>query len=215
MNSAKKLILIFIFIFIVPAMFRGQALVLPYTTWATFTYQGNSPGAFFRFDLDSLYDSGNNIFYTSVSRYAEIGNVVRVFDDVSSCGTDTGKYSFTISNDTLRFTFISDLCTSRAQYLNSYYFVSLNTGIETQNSFVGLEVFPNPSSTGIFNLSMEKPVNNETKITVCTIEGKIIIEKELLMGDKNYSVDLQQFPEGIYFLTVSDETGKKVIKLLR
>jgi hypothetical protein len=212
MNSLKKLFLTLILT--IPTVFAGHSTTLANTTWHTFAYATNAPDLFFKFDATSIYYSTNNISYTLISPYSEIGNVMRLYNDLN-CGTDTGKYSFILSNDTLRFTLVNDLCSSRASYFSSYYFVAMLTGIKTESSLSGIEVFPNPSADGIFNLSLTSPATGQTKISVCDVDGKIIYEKEILSGNKNYSIDLQQFPEGVYFLTVSDATGNKVIKLLR
>lgn len=89
----------------------------------------------------------------------------------------------------------------------------LNTE-EMENSF--LKVYPVPT-TAICNIEVETQTPEQIKITVSDILGRIIMEKEsslklLVFRDQ---IDLTNFKEGIYFLSVMAGDKKSIRKIIK
>jgi hypothetical protein len=173
----------------------------------------------FHFETDTGFISYDLISYTPLTHFFENGNEV-IFNDIPgipvACPqTDTGLYTFAIQNDSLQFMLVTDPCTSsRILVLTAYHWVQNTTGINTQNTTQAIQLFPNPSYDGIFNLKM-----NETafdKISVSTIQGKLITET--IISERGFidrSINLSDFPAGIYLLTLHGTQVNKVLKLVR
>jgi PKD repeat protein len=70
----------------------------------------------------------------------------------------------------------------------------------TENSKTEVQVYPNPSSTGIFSITTE---GNAT-IKALSVDGRLI--KEQTMSQKTM-LDLSTCPQGVYFLQITLENG--------
>jgi hypothetical protein len=73
-----------------------------------------------------------------------------------------------------------------------------------------INVYPNPSKTGVFELSLLNQ-NQNYEITVFNVLGKIILEKEI--NETDSKVDLKNYNKGIYFLRIQT-TNQSIIKKL-
>ena len=71
-----------------------------------------------------------------------------------------------------------------------------------------LIIYPNPS-TGVFYLSTNK---NITGYKVVNQIGKIVLTNKL--HNKNFELDIQKYPSGVYFIQLQFEDGKIEIKKL-
>lgn len=188
------------------------------TTWTMYD-PSDMFSAYFHFGTDTLSFSPDNISYTPISHFLVSGNNFTIVDLVGlACPlTDTGHYTFTIINDTLRFTLLSDPCAARASVLGGgYYGVAFMTGIETSTVTPSISVSPNPSPGGIFNVTI--PSNGETfnKISLVTPDGKIVFEKPISDRTSSpHTVDLSKKPRGIYFLKLQGGNSSRVFRLLR
>jgi hypothetical protein len=187
------------------------------TTWSMYD-PADQFAFYFHFSTDTLSFSLDNISYTPVSNFLVGANNFTIFDvNGLTCPlTDTGHSTFTIINDTLRFTLVSDPCPDRALVLGSYYGVLLITGIETPTVTPSISVSPNPSPGGIFNITI--PADGETfnNILLVTPDGKIVFEKPISERISSpHTVDLSKEPRGIYFLKLQGGKGSRVFRLLR
>lgn len=64
-----------------------------------------------------------------------------------------------------------------------------------------LEVFPNPSS-GIINILLKDQPSREMVVNLLTTEGKILSEEVISISGKRFSLNLSQYPAGIYILQI-------------
>ena len=102
----------------------------------------------------------------------------------------------------------------------SYFNQSLGA-TSTTSVVLGLEEFigsnisisPNPSNN-LFNIDWGSQLNGNVKIQVYNINGQVVSEE--LTNDSRYSLYSEQFPNGIYFVKLTDNSGKsyteKIIK---
>ena len=87
-------------------------------------------------------------------------------------------------------------------------------GVGENAEAVSLEVYPNPSY-GIFNLDINAIDLNNAELKVIDIVGKIVYEqgKLTVQGSQTVSIDLSEYPSGIYFVQIKNENhsvSKKV-----
>ena len=84
--------------------------------------------------------------------------------------------------------------------------------LSTENNLkdTAFSIYPNPSSNGIFKLSV---LNQEkVSIQVFDISGRLITEKNNLRD--NDQINLSQYQKGIYIARLSSETKNKTLKLV-
>lgn len=87
---------------------------------------------------------------------------------------------------------------------------SSTTNIDETTSNPEIVIYPNPS-TGIFNVDY----TNATKIKVINTLGVLVYETkigELSQGTKN--IDLSNYANGIYMITVSNDNGSSIHKVI-
>lgn len=204
----KKLILIIVIAFSVTAL-RAQSLT--WTTWQAYLDSTNTPDLYFHFTNDSVRFSTDNLTWTTIGWYSYTPNTYRMIDDPNmGCAnvTDTGVYTTVFSGDTMWLIVQNDPCNDRLSYLAYHYYVRLNTGVD-ETRVPDFSVSPNPS-TGIFTVqSLTLP----EKIRVSTIDGKLVSEQ--ITGSTSFSIDLSEYPTGIYLLNVvyaDHTTTQRIVK---
>lgn len=104
---------------------------------------------YFNFGTDTLSYSTDNVSYTNIATFSVSSNNFTIVDlSAATCPlSDTGRYTFLIQSDTLKYTLISDLCTSRSETFVTFHWVALLTGTETANQLSkNIFVYPNPFS---------------------------------------------------------------------
>src|SRR4029079_7207559 len=107
-----------------------KAQLLNNTRWKSYDEQ-NHFDLFWNFNNDTVANSPDNATWTNVSVYVEAGNVL-TFRNIYSfqCdSTEVGLYHFSVILDTLRINEFNEPCSSRADYMNTHYFVDFPIGI--------------------------------------------------------------------------------------
>jgi hypothetical protein len=78
---------------------------------------------------------------------------------------------------------------------------------------VDFNVFPNPSTTGEFNINLVSNETNYVPLTVKNIVGQTIINETLsVVGNTTHRISLTDYSKGVYFLTVGEETVKLIVE---
>jgi hypothetical protein len=171
------------------------------STWRIFT-PSNTFYVYVNFSTNTVSSSYNNISYTNSGTFWVSGNNFKILDLPSSpCPVDTGRYTFLIQNDTLKFTTVTDVCGSRNQVFANYHWVRLAAGIREIDFNSKVSLFPNPTSG---------------EITVDGIEDQPIkifnaLGEELLAKINDKTIDLCSQQAGIYFIKIGTVT-RKIIK---
>jgi hypothetical protein len=205
----RKLVILVV---VLCTIFAAHSQQLQNTYWQSYTPTG-SPFNCYHFISDSLHYSYDCINYNPKSLYIESGNIFTIWDFLGACTQSSiGHYTFSIQNDTLDFTLISDDCLQgRSTVLGTYIFVRMYpTGIENISSDA-VELYPNPSPNGIFNLRS----GGFEKIIVCDAQGRKVFEENIPDGKQDHSINLQQLSPGIYFLTLQNQDRRRVFKIIR
>ena len=90
------------------------------------------------------------------------------------------------------------------------------TGIDEERANkLGLDIYPNPS-TGIFNMDISGMDNEEFRLKVLNMQGRMVFSGKLSFanGVYNNQLDLSYLPKGVYYLVVqNDQTSitKKIV----
>lgn len=89
------------------------------------------------------------------------------------------------------------------------------TGIEEYTS-EGLSVYPNPTTTGIFNIAIKNASSTEMMISIIDIQGKEVyktLEKNI-SADHNKEINIMHLAKGIYYIKLSTDADVKIQKLI-
>ena len=91
--------------------------------------------------------------------------------------------------------------------------VEVTTGIQNPELVEKVNLFPNPTSDILF-VKMDLPIQSGDKIQLYSIDGKVLLEKNLNDGDELIEMNLANFTNGIYIMQLTLNQGvvtKRVI----
>ncbi|WP_290696622.1 M4 family metallopeptidase [Lacinutrix sp.] len=131
--------------------------------------------------------------------------------DLSSIGV--------MANSTIqiRFDFGTDGCNGReGWYLDEvtvYNCANVLSVSEFDTISNLVKIYPNPSN-GIFNLTKTGQVNL-VKAEIYDINGRFIQSVDLSSMNKTKAIDLSNVTSGLYFMTITSQEAKSVIKLMK
>jgi hypothetical protein len=179
------------------------------TTWKAYYPEGTF-FAYFHFGPDTLSISTDNITYTNVGTGQVSGNNLRVVDlPGGACPVvDTGKYTFLILNDTLKFTLVNDLCPSRVTTMTTFNFIRFLTGIQSITGFTVTKLHPNPS---LDKITLETAFNGQ--LSILNLNGQQLLQKE--KTEPTITIDVSNLPNGVYLVKVVGQTGVQVGKFIK
>jgi|GEM_PF-1755803 len=195
--------------------FNIYAQQLSNTTWEVYDTLGNVQN-YFQFTNDTVLFSVSNSNYRAISTYTENGSdfTIADFPPSGTCNVlDTGRFNFTISNDTLDFTLVVDSCINRGNYIHNQIWVKLITvGIEdNQDIALSEHIFPNPTN-GLLNIPFIKGLENTTFSIAELSTGKQIFNGAFTNSVQ--TIDISHLSNGIYILRLANEQASavKIIK---
>ena len=132
----------------------------------------------------SINNSGNTITYPPIVT----GTYYFIVSDAAGCLSDTVFVDVTIEDPPA---FVNDLIIK------------------------DLEIFPNPSNA-IFNLSFYSDYNHKIKLRIVNIIGEVILKQviNVQIGDFRKEINLDNYPNSIYFLELETDNGLIIKKLV-
>ena len=77
---------------------------------------------------------------------------------------------------------------------------------------IELKIYPNPVETGKVTLEMKSGEINE--IRLIDIAGKEVITRKILSGSAKYQLQLNEVPNGIYFVRIKTSENQIVVRKL-
>jgi len=209
----KKQIILIVFLIIVSGL-RVHSQILKNTIWDVKNASGNYFG-YFKFGIDTLFEGINQNSYIPWGTYKERGDSISFIDfGQHGCSvTDTGKYTFSIKNDTLKYTLIKDSCEQRRENLTTFYWVRIPSGIIEANSSATILLFPNPSR-GKFSVISETTQIIGKIFEILDMLGRKVFYLEI--NSFKTEIDLSGIPKGIYCYQLKSKneiirTGKIII----
>ncbi|OMP31548.1 hypothetical protein BKM32_07465 [Mangrovimonas sp. DI 80] len=87
-------------------------------------------------------------------------------------------------------------------------------GLEIETSELAVKqnvLYPNPSSTGIFNIKLAKDYET-LEMHVYAITGQKVLSQNLKRLTENISLDLSRFPSGVYLVNLVGDGEKLPVK---
>ena len=104
----------------------------------------------------------------------------------------------------------------QVDYDEKYEYSNIVT-IEARTSAIDISnIYPNPTSSGLFNLEYSSTKNKNLEVTVLDMSGKVVLSRieNIISGMNQMSFDLSSFQNNIYFIEINDgltSVHKKIV----
>jgi photosystem II stability/assembly factor-like uncharacterized protein len=175
------------------------------------TDSGNNWTSIYTTPLTSLLLS---VFCTDTSICYAVGTKGTILKTINGGTTWTSQYSGTMK--TLSKILFTDANTGYIVGDSGVILKTTNaggaTGIDDYAPLVKyLSIYPNPAK----DIMMVKSGTEVLRITICSLDGKILIDENYLPGNFNQSIGLEGITRGIYIVTILTVEGIQKIKLLK
>ncbi len=95
------------------------------------------------------------------------------------------------------------------------YYEAENVGIEENNVFENVKLFPNPAQN-LVNVSFRAPESSTLGVSIVTITGMLVFNQEVSDFNGTYSeaINISELAVGVYFLRLQTDQGNLVRKLV-
>lgn len=127
------------------------------------------------------------------------------------------KLSLTIPNDTLymRFTFITGSdTTARDGWMIDHIMASHYTeGVADVERSDLFQLYPNPATIEA-KLKLTQALKTDCQMTVVDALGRQVFQHRLNKGSTDYSLNVQDWTKGLYFIELADGMGNKSVRKL-
>jgi subtilisin-like proprotein convertase family protein len=80
------------------------------------------------------------------------------------------------------------------------------TGTDERDFANSIFLFPNPASN-LLNVTFRQPLAGESTLFIADLQGRLVSQQKVDAAQQNLKLDLGQFADGIYFLTVRTAEG--------
>ncbi len=137
---------------------------------------------------------------------------------VASAGGIDAKQNITLEW-TLGETFVESITTPAKWYTEGFHQPLLSARVLGPSAARGyaVKIFPNPTQE-LLNIFIKTPEQEELKLTLVDVTGKIIYNQQVPLGTPELQLNLKNIPEGMYLLSLISPKGYrinsfKVIKL--
>ena len=149
-----------------------------------------------------------------------------IYDGASAASPLIGSYTGTnspgiiTSTDTaITLRFISDPFVNNSGFTSTWNCTQLSTGVLEQTNSFALNVFPNPFSD---DLQVNYTITEKTEVSLTLVDvlGReilLLVEKNQLAGQHQLELDVSklQLSKGLYFLRLSANEKRAIIKIIR
>lgn len=88
---------------------------------------------------------------------------------------------------------------------------------ETGSNFRNTEVYPNPSCSGIVNVSFNAKISSTASVSIYDLSGRLhgeIMNFHAIQGNNSIAISTQKFNTGIYLLKLQIDNNTEFIKLV-
>ncbi len=85
-------------------------------------------------------------------------------------------------------------------------------GIEVPDKNLSISAYPNPTANQVV-LELETAKEKEVSVQVFDVQGKALkapVTKEVLQGERRFTIDLSDYAAGTYMLGLTDTKGKRL-----
>ena len=186
------------------SVLTGNAQSLVGTTWKG-EYPGSNPPVIVEltFDTDdtmTIKNPGGSVI--PIATYSVNGNTVSITDiDPTSTGCpNPGVYTFSIQNDSLTLTEVSDACTDRRTFMTTVLWYRANIGLRAHYLEKVIQVYPNPFSN---QLKIDLHLNDrEFRYQIFDLSGMLMNSGSLSFGSN--TIKTSQLPKGMYLIEIPE-----------
>ncbi len=142
-----------------------------------------------------IYDSNLTIIHRQlVNHNVNQSKFIKTSDSTFLIYDDSYTYEYTMNFDSI-----------------PGYVSSVSNLVATNGSELELKVFPNPSASMV---TITYPISPQTRVRIFSVSGVELSQHRVTYSTET-TIDLSQYPKGIYLLQVKTNRGMKTVKLVR
>ena len=148
--------------------------------------------------------STSNLPFTSSWDFGD-GSPLENTEDATHTYADAGVYTvqLTVTSDCGTDIFTEEVTISDANNVNEL------------STLTNINVYPNPSQGGVFELVIENVTTNKIRINVLDFTGRAVFHiEEEAQGEFRKTLDLSSFSKGIYSMKLESDNGTEIRKLI-
>ena len=139
------------------------------------------------------------------------------FSAANNCGNKTDcRFNVTVDYSKINSLYSYPIYKSKTDEIPKFLSDVTNTNDDSRIT-LNNTVYPNPS-TGIFKIKPGREINTEGECVISNSIGNIILKQKFSLnnGDPEFQINLNNYPDGIYFLNlVSEDSGLNVFRLIK
>ena len=200
MNKTTQLLLIALLGFAQIAFTQS----LKGTTWSG-VYPGSNPPVIVELTFDvndtmTIKNPGGSVI--PIATYSLNGSMVTITDiDTSSTGCPApGVYNYSIQNDSLTLTELSDACTDRRIFMTAVAWYRANIGLRNAYLNKVIQVYPNPFSAELrIDLDLDDMAYS---YRIYDLSGMLMKSESLATG--NNTIGTSELPKGMYLIEIPE-----------
>jgi hypothetical protein len=100
--------------------------------------------------------------------------------------------------------------------MGSYEYMNPIGGIDDKLLNLNVELFPNPTN-GILNVSLSNLKMDDFAISLMDVNGRLVLGDEIKAATEEfeYQIDMSQFEQGVYFVSVRSRRGEVIKRFVR
>ncbi len=177
------------------------------TTWDLALF--GTPVSAMQFGDDGImYILQNGQQFVAEATYTDIGDIFTVTGLPGNDCTQTGIYTYEITDSELQFTLVEDVCPGRPDVFIQLTWTS-TTIVIADHSISHAAIYPNPSDGTIH---IQHDVDGGSTIRILDMNGRPFYSTRTL--DHHTEWDISQLPSGTYLLELITIEGRELRKLM-
>ena len=166
----------------------------------TFWYKGNGTGTAANKFL--IYESADSATWS-------------LMDSITSFPSVGATYGHGIDTASHYLKFVYHKAVGNVAFDDLYVFKAIELNVNNRSVSNAPVIYPNPSNSGTFMFGLKQNNAFVTEIKVYSILGKQVFEKAISANTAmEQTLDLSEFPAGIYFATLKTDTDNNQIRLV-
>jgi len=183
------------------------------STWRSYYSSPVNDSLTHTFSTNQLVNEGYTVGHLNDSEFWESGGlfyIVHQSGPLNCPVADTGVYSYSIVNDTLNYTLVSDDCLGRTILLPGGPYVRVTPNSISEHS-INNDIYPNPCSDHfVIRLSQAYP----TQIEVRNTFGQIVVRVNT-KGNNSLTINTSTLAPGHYSIIIRNQNSYQTKQLVK
>jgi hypothetical protein len=180
----------------------SATIITPFFSGAdslTFWFKGNNTGV--AANVFYIYESADSITFN-------------LLDSITLIPTVGMTYGHGLNANMHYLKFLYHKAIGNIAFDDLKVFNNQGVGISKNNFSSSLQVYPNPSNSGVFNFTNLSFSTERVELSVYNLLGENVLTSQLKNSKNQYSIDLSHLTSGSYFAVLSSGNRQEKVRLI-